>query len=71
MSQVCAEIAGQVLELPVAVGDRVDVGETVALMESMKMEIPVQAEIAGVVTAVCVRSGDAVSAGSVLVEVQP
>ena len=50
-----------------AEGDRVEAGDTVVLLESMKMEIPVLAERAGTVTAIKVTVGDVVQDGDVLV----
>jgi biotin carboxyl carrier protein len=52
----------------VAAGDTVAAGDIVVLLESMKMEIPVLAETAGVVSAVKVAPGDVVQEGDVLVE---
>ena len=66
-----AEMVANVLELPLAVGDRVETGDTVVLLESMKMEIPVLAEAAGVVTAVRVAVGDVVQEGDPLVTLEP
>ena len=65
--EIRAEMVANVLELPVAVGDRVDTGDTVVLLESMKMEIPVLAEGPGTVTGVRVAIGDVVQAGDPLV----
>ena len=59
-------MVANVMSVSVAPGDRVAVGDTVALLESMKMEIPVIAERAGTVTAVKVASGDVVQEGDVL-----
>lgn len=64
---VTAEMVANVLEVPVAVGDDVAVGDTVVLLESMKMEIPVLAEWAGVVREVRAEPGDVVQEGDVLV----
>jgi len=50
----------------VAPGDRVETGDTVVLLESMKMEIPVIAEVGGTVTGIWVSSGDVVQEGDVL-----
>lgn len=63
---VAAEMVANVLEVPVAVGDAVAVGDTVVLLESMKMEIPVLAEVAGTVTEVRFATGDVVQEGDVL-----
>jgi biotin carboxyl carrier protein len=68
VTEVVAEMVANVMTVPVAPGDRVAAGDTVVLLESMKMEIPVIAEVAGVVTAVKVEPGDVVQEGDVLVE---
>lgn len=65
-TRVCAEIAGNVWKVLVAVGDRVEADQPVAILESMKMEIPVVASDAGVVTAVHVAAGDAAAEGDVV-----
>ena len=54
---IVAEMVANVLEVTVAPGAEVAAGDTVALLESMKMEIPVIAEHAGTVTAVTVTPG--------------
>jgi acetyl-CoA carboxylase biotin carboxyl carrier protein len=66
-SDICAEMVANVLSVPVAVGDRVAAGDTVVLLESMKMEIPVLVELAGTITEVKVVAGDVVQEGEVLV----
>ena len=60
-------MVANVLEVYVGPGDRVGVGDTVVLLESMKMEIPVLSEHAGTVTAVNVGAGDVVQEGDALV----
>ena len=65
--EVVAEMVANVMSVAVGVGERVEVGDTVALLESMKMEIPVIAEQPGTVTAVKVAPGDVVQEGDVLV----
>ena len=64
--EVVAEMVANVMSVSVAPGDQVAVGDTVAPLESMKMEIPVIAERAGTVTAVKVATGDVVQEGDVL-----
>ncbi len=59
-------MVANVMSVSVAPGDQVAVGDTVALLESMKMEIPVIAERAGTVPAVKVATGDVVQEGDVL-----
>jgi biotin carboxyl carrier protein len=65
-ADVVAEMVANVMKVAVAVGQRVEVGDTVVLLESMKMEIPVLAEVAGTVGAVKVADGDVVQEGDVL-----
>jgi biotin carboxyl carrier protein len=64
---IAAEMVASVLAVPVTAGDRVETGDTVCLLESMKMEIPVLAERPGTVVEVKVVPGDVVSEGDVLV----
>ncbi len=59
-------LAGNIIALKVAPGDRVDTGEVVVLLEAMKMETEVRATAAGVVTAINVKVGDAVAVGDAL-----
>ena len=66
--RVLAEMVANVIVVEVAVGDRLDEGDPVCLLESMKMEIPVLTETAGVVTAIKVTPGDVVQEGDILVE---
>jgi biotin carboxyl carrier protein len=61
-----AEMVAAVLEVVVAPGDAVAPGDTLVLLESMKMEIPVLTEHGGRVTAVRVAVGDVVQTGDVL-----
>jgi len=69
--QIAADMVAGVLEVGVEVGAAVAAGDEVALLESMKMEIPVIADVSGVVTAIKVASGDVVQEGDVLVELRP
>lgn len=64
---VRAEIVASVLEVLVHEGDQIGVGDTVVLLESMKMEIPVLAEVPGTVTKVNVSVGDVIQAGDLIV----
>ena len=67
MADIEAHITGNVWKIEVAVGDRVEEGDTVAILESMKMEIPVEAEDDGTVKEIRCAEGDSVSEGDVLV----
>jgi acetyl-CoA carboxylase biotin carboxyl carrier protein len=62
-----AHITGTVWKIEVKVGDQVAEGDTVAILESMKMEMPVEAEDEGTVTEIKVSEGEAVSEGDTLV----
>jgi acetyl-CoA carboxylase biotin carboxyl carrier protein len=66
-SQILAEMVASVLTVTVSPGDAVEIGDTVILLESMKMEIPVLAERAGTVHEVRVVAGDVVQEGDILV----
>ena len=67
MPEVEAHITGTVWKIEVAVGDAVQEGDTVAILESMKMEMPVEAEDPGVVKEILVQEGQSVSEGEPLV----
>lgn len=64
---VRAELPAKVWRVSVAVGDAVAEGDTVVILESMKMEIPVLAEHGGTVIEVRVTEGDVVQEGDILV----
>jgi acetyl-CoA carboxylase biotin carboxyl carrier protein len=64
---VDAHITGTVWTIEVEVGDTVAAGDEVAILESMKMEMPVEAEIAGVVSEILCAKGDSVNEGQPLV----
>ncbi len=66
---VSAPMPGLVLRIPVAVGDSVEEGDEVMVLEAMKMETPVSAPVSGTVKAVSVSQGDQVTAGQTLVEI--
>ncbi len=68
-AELVAEMVANVLRVEVAEGATVAPGDTVVLLESMKMEIPVIAETGGVVSAVKVEAGDVVQEGDVLVQI--
>lgn len=66
MTDINAHITGTVFEVAVAVGDAVAIDDEVIILESMKMELPVEAEAAGTVAEVLVAPGDPVEAGQTL-----
>ena len=67
MADIEAHITGTVWKIEVEVGDEVAEGDTVAILESMKMEMPVEAEDDGVVKQILVEEGQSVSEGEALV----
>jgi acetyl-CoA carboxylase biotin carboxyl carrier protein len=64
---VPAHITGTVWKIEVEVGDEVSDGDTVVILESMKMEMPVEAEDDGTVSEIRVEEGQSVQEGDVLV----
>lgn len=67
MKQVHSTMAGTVFNIVVKEGEEVTAGQTVMILESMKMEIPVEAEMAGKVSKIDAQIGDFVNEGDVLV----
>ena len=65
-TEILAEMVASVLSLTAEVGDRVEAGGTVMLLESMKMEIPVLADSTCTVRELRVSPGDVVQEGDVL-----
>ena len=68
--EVRAEMVANVWKIVVAEGDTVTDGDTLVILESMKMEIPVLAEGNGVVAALHVAEGDVVQEGDVLLAIK-
>ena len=67
MPDVEAHITGTVWKVEVAVGDQVGEGDTVVILESMKKEMPAEAEDPGTVTEIRCEEGQSVQEGDVLV----
>jgi acetyl-CoA carboxylase biotin carboxyl carrier protein len=67
MTDIAAHITGNVWKIEVSVGDEVEEGDTVVILESMKMEIPVEVEDDGTVREIRCEEGQSVSEGDVLV----
>jgi acetyl-CoA carboxylase biotin carboxyl carrier protein len=65
-TQITAHITGTVWKVEKQVGDRVEQGDTIVILESMKMEMPVESEVAGRVLEVRCAEGEAVVEGAVL-----
>ena len=69
VAEIRAEMVANVWKVVVSQGDTVADGDTLVILESMKMEIPVLAEGAGTVTALHVGEGDVVQEGDVIAEI--
>jgi acetyl-CoA carboxylase biotin carboxyl carrier protein len=67
---VKSNMAGTVWKILVKAGDKVEAGQDVLILESMKMEIPISAEAAGTVKSVNVKEGDFINDGDVVVELE-
>lgn len=65
-SPLLSQVTGSVWEITAQVGQTLAPGDTVMVLESMKMEIPVLAEVGGVVTEVNVAVGDVIQAGHLI-----
>ena len=66
-TEVCAEMVANVVTIVVEIGAEVAASDTLLILESMKMEIPVLAENGGTVAEIRVTEGDVVQEGDVLV----
>jgi acetyl-CoA carboxylase biotin carboxyl carrier protein len=66
VAEVRAEMVANVWKVVAAEGDHVDDGDTLVILESMKMEIPVLAEDAGVITKLHVAEGDVIQEGDLI-----
>ena len=67
MSEVTSPMGGKVLDVKVNVGDTINEGDEVVILEAMKMELPVVASESGTVKEVKCKKGDAVEADAVLI----
>ena len=67
MKNITASMAGTVLTIFVATGNQVQLGQEVVMLESMKMEIPIESDTEGSVLDVKVNVGDFVNEGDVLI----
>jgi acetyl-CoA carboxylase biotin carboxyl carrier protein len=71
MADVAAHITGTVWKILVKEGDSVQLDQTLVILESMKMEMPVEAPEGGRVSRVHVTEGQAVDEGDTLVTLEP
>jgi acetyl-CoA carboxylase biotin carboxyl carrier protein len=70
MAEVKAELVGSLWKIVTEVGQEVEEDDTLMILESMKMEIPITSPITGTVTAILVREGDVVQEGQTVAIVE-
>ncbi|HEY3894790.1 MAG TPA: biotin/lipoyl-binding carrier protein [Pseudonocardiaceae bacterium] len=68
--EIRAEMVANVWKIVVAEGDSVSDGDTLVILESMKMEIPVLSEVEGTVAKLAVSEGDVVQQGDLIAVVE-
>jgi|TARA_B100000530_G_C15804395_1_gene426909 acetyl-CoA carboxylase biotin carboxyl carrier protein len=59
--KIKTEIQAVIWKINVEVGQKVDIGDTVVILESMKMEIPIESELSGIVKEILINEGDQVN----------
>lgn len=67
MKEIISTMAGTVLNIMAVSGEEISAGQEVLMLESMKMEIPIESQFAGKVSDVKVNIGDFVNEGDVLI----
>ena len=70
MSEIHAEMVANVWKVVATQGDTVEDGDTLVILESMKMEIPVLAESSGILAKLAVAEGDVVQEGDLIAVIQ-
>jgi len=65
-----AEVTGSIWKIETTIGQTLEQEDTVLIIESMKMEIPLVAEDGGTLVEICVSEGDSVSEGQVLAVIE-
>ena len=65
-TEVEAQIAGSLWKIEKAVGDEVETDDVIMIIESMKMEIPVEAPCGGRIREICAAEGDSIEEGAIL-----
>ncbi|MBD8027773.1 acetyl-CoA carboxylase biotin carboxyl carrier protein subunit [Ureibacillus sp. Re31] len=70
MTTVKASMAGTVWKIIVTEGEEVKAGQDVAILESMKMEIPITAEVGGKVKKILAQEGDFINVNDDILELE-
>lgn len=68
--KIKTEIQAVIWKINVEVGQKVDIGDTVVILESMKMEIPIETEISGIVKEILINEGDQVNEDQELITLE-
>jgi len=68
--KIKTEIQAVIWKINVKVGQKVDIGDTVVILESMKMEIPIETEISGIVKEILINEGDQVNEDQELITLE-
>ena len=71
MAEVKAELVGNLWKIVAEVGQQVEEDDTLMILESMKMEIPITTPVAGVVRQILVKEGEVVQEGQTVAIVEP
>lgn len=69
-TDIKAHITGTIWKIPVKVGEEIEEGDTLVIIESMKMEMPIEADDDGKVIEIKAAEGQAVNEGDVLLVVE-
>jgi len=70
-NNVCAKMPGKIVRILTKVGQTVECGDSVVVMEAMKMENEIRTTLSGKVIQIRVQEGEAVETGAVLIELEP
>jgi len=70
LAAIVASMPGRIIDIKVKVGDEIQHGQEVCVIEAMKMQIPMKSNHNGVVKAIKVKVGQSVPKGAVLIELE-
>lgn len=68
--KIKTEIQDVIWKINIKVGQKVDIGDTVVILESMKMEIPIESELRGTVKEILINEGDHVNEDQELITLE-
>ncbi len=70
-TNVYSKMPGKIIKISTKLNAHVDKGDSLMVMEAMKMENEIRANVSGEVKKICVKEGQAVEAGALLIEIEP